>query len=96
MLAQNGPATDSTALCDACRYAPMTVGPSTILNFRWTEQNGVDEIPSGDCPASFIPGNGITVLAPVKTRGNFFTSRLSPGIHYFASPVRSLQQKLRV
>ncbi|EIE26335.1 hypothetical protein COCSUDRAFT_52307 [Coccomyxa subellipsoidea C-169] len=71
------------------KYPPVTVAPGTVITFKWRFPNGVDRVPSGQCPSDFTPSpsNGIVVLAPVSDGGTFSTPPLDPGVHWFACPV---------
>ncbi|EIE26336.1 hypothetical protein COCSUDRAFT_58873 [Coccomyxa subellipsoidea C-169] len=68
-------------------YAPLTVAASSRIRFNWNSRHGVYRIPSGSCPSSFSPGNGIIALAPASNGGSFTTPPLSPGVYWYACPV---------
>lgn len=70
-------------------YAPITVAGGTAVRFNWAKRHGLYQIPSGQCPASFTPGNGIVALAKASNGGSFTTPGLAPGVYWFACPVRA-------
>ncbi|BDA41105.1 hypothetical protein COCOBI_01-7600 [Coccomyxa sp. Obi] len=72
------------AVAVQARYPDVNVTSPTAIQFVWPEQHGVYEIPSGDCPPQYAPGNGFEEVSPITAGAGKATTRpLATGTYWY-------------